>query len=1121
MTNLNLICNTKIKFIKNSLNKLGEIMKKNQNTHKINNKNFFYSTILSFSTILILSPPLSYAGIDIDQTPLTVAKPLPPNIWFILDDSGSMGSNYMPQGLSSNGVTRSAYTRNSIFYNPHVNYQPWHYEDGSLMPNADKKSVSNNLDRVFDEKTNKILDPLNLTDSNQCFHSPISTQIGDTNNNNSLYRYRLNKINTAGQLTASRCSASTNCAATNGCIQITNFEWTLPSGVVITRSIDEEWQNYANWYSYYRTRMKMAKASVSRAFSSLDENFRVGYTSIWDKNKFEIPYENDDGLFNGSNRKSWFSNLFKATSSGTTPLRVALGRAGEYFSTANPYKNSDGTELSCRQNFTILTTDGYWNGNGAGNSAANNDNDSKDGEEITGPNGQSYQYIAKNPYKDDRDGTLADVAMYYWKNDLRPTENNVPTTASNPAFWQHMRTFGVSIGEKGSLDPATDLPKIAKGEEKWPEPVGTTNSETAANIDDLWHATVNSRGEFIIANNADEFTKALQDSLASIASETGRAASGAASSTMIDSGTHTYFSEYSSGTWSGDMRAYKLDYATGKPIDGEGWSAHEALPEWADRKIYFNKNGTQTPFTYNNLTSAQQAVFDNNESIINYLRGDRSNEKTATNPTGTLRARDSELADFVNSQPVYVAKPLQEKFFSIQTFSGADTYVQYVESEKGRTPVIYVGGNGGMLHAFNGQTGEEIYAFIPASVITPELKDYSNPEYEHHYFVDGELTVADVYLDGKWKTILVGSLGRGGKALFALDVTDPDDIQFMWEVSSNDLPQLGNNLGKPIISQIAEGDWRVLVGNGPNGNDDTARLVMISIADGSISTISTNAGDNNGLAGIASWDADKDGLFETVYAGDLNGNVWRFTNLTSTSPTVLKLFTTAAGQPITASPMVAVDQKTEHTWVFIGTGQYLNEVDRENETVQSWYGLIDLDDNIPSRSELVERKILQTGTVSGQTVRTIEEGGDIDIATSRGWYIDLDASSAVGERIITSNIFYGSVLLTTTFIPDASDLCNPGGRSALWGINPFTGGRLGGGLFDLNKNGTFNDTLNGDFPSVLDGLPPIITGTPPITRKAGSGQKDSAKIHLSPTDDVPLSLFGGELERESWREVTN
>lgn len=1094
----------------------------------------------------LLTPYVSWAGVEIDQMPLTVGKPVEPNLMFILDNSTSMRRTYMPDTVpnitSGPNISHHVYTYNLVYYNPKITYYPWENADGTPYPNANYNAVSTNNVSL------SLSGSRNLASDAQCFHELKSPELA-TNNGNNYWRYKLY----GGKLYQCTAVASpTNrdrnnttegrpypyydaCNGSNDhvagpkrqCTEITgSVTWTDGTNSV-TRTIAQEFQNFANWYQYYRTRMKIAKGAASRAFAELDESYRIGFTKIGDSSIYmRIPVGTNDGLFEGTNRTSWFEALLDSTASlGSTPLRTALKRVGDYFANSDsdgPYgPGGADDQLSCRQNFAILTTDGYWNDSFTNATIGNADNTAAT-EPITGPNGQEYQFdpdADENVHlKDGSSYTLADVAMYYWKTDLRTNlTNNVPTSAKNPAFWQHMRTYGISIGMKGTLDPATDLDAIKAGHKSWPAP--TSNNQTT--IDDLWHATLNSRGEFLVATNSSELTEALVQTLSSIAAEKGRAASGAASSTNITGDDMTYFSEYMSGTWSGDVRGYEIDPETGrrKTNATKDWSASEQLPAWNLRNIKIASSGSLVNFTWANLTGEQQAALES-QDVVNYLRGDRTNEQSTANPNAPFRKRDSLLGDFVNSQPVYVGKPPYNPYYEKATTPGAADYAAHAESKANRTPMLYVGGNDGMLHGFNALTGVEVFAFVPAAVVDERLRSYADPDYEHLYFVDGELTVAEIY-DNAWKTVLVGTLGRGGRGVFALDVTDPNNISLLWEKTADDIPNMGNLLGKPTIAEVGpDSDWRVVLGNGPNGDDDSAHLITISLIDGSVSTRATSVSGNNGLSAPLVWDSDKDGLFETVYAGDLKGNVWRFDDIDKNSGNLHRLFTTIDAQPITAAPWAGVNPRDEATWIFVGTGQYLNEEDRTNTEPQTWYGLID-DRSEASAGTTIDASDLVKRTVSGsgeigeegnlRAARTVSAGTEAEMKDKRGWYLEF---TEAGERMLTPNSFYGSALLGTTFIPDGSDLCSPGGRSALWGINPFTGGRLRQALFQVPGQ----TSIGGVFPSVLDGLKPILVGVPPISVVA-DGDRNIAIIHTDPDDSEEFTPPAGVAELQSWREI--
>jgi type IV pilus assembly protein PilY1 len=449
----------------------------------------------------------------------------------------------------------------------------------------------------------------------------------------------------------------------------------------------------------------------------------------------------------------------------------------------------------------------------------------------------------------------------------------------------------------------------------------------------------------------------------------GSAASLASNTTKLESGARTYQSAFYSGTWRGDLIAYDVNQTTAALT--QAWSASSQFSTWSGRTIKFASDAaTLTDFAYGNLTGTPLSSATRQQ--IDYLRGHRSNEK---GNGGTLRTRTGLMGDIVNSQPVYVGSP-NARLYTAATFAGASVYASFAAAKAGRTPMIYVGANDGMLHGFDASSGVEKFAFVPRAGMAG-LQDYTDPDYEHRYCVDGELTVSDVYdAANGWRSILVGTVGRGGKGMFALDVTDPDNISLLWDKTSADLAALWNNLGKPIIGQLGDGRWYVMLGNGPNSSGDSADLVLVNILSGVSSSVSTGAAGDNGLSSVLAWSSNNDYIVDRIYAGDLKGNLWRF-DMTGGSGTVTRLFAArygATAQPITAAPTAAKDPSTGLTWVFFGTGKYLSDGDLSKKDVQTWYGLIDHGSTIPSdRSTLNKVDILEEGAVKGYTVRVIDD----------------------------------------------------------------------------------------------------------------------------------------------------
>jgi len=466
------------------------------------------------------------------------------------------------------------------------------------------------------------------------------------------------------------------------------------------RSYSAELQNFANWFSFYRRRSLTAKAAIARVIDDI-EGVKVGFHSIHNRlNQPVLPVNITTGGSSYDDTTTLLNLLYGLESSGGTPLRDALKDVGEYFDQAggdggigsSPYA-SEADGGACQQSFAIVVTDGYWNGSlsGIGN---------EDGSEGA-------------PYADTWSGTLADVAMKYYKTDLSTGLSNlVPINHPDLATWQHMVTYGISFGVTGTLNPYDyDLYNMNAAQRvypTWPDP---TDSENQERIDDLWHAAVNGRGQFLSAANPENLIDSLQALMENVMSRIGSGASISINGEELQAGSRVYQASYSTDNWTGDVKAYALNQSSGAVIrDNSIWSASDELESLAPGNRIITTYNTATsaaiPFQYDQLSPAQQLQLDGDpataEEILNYLRGDTTNEQQNG---GIFRNRNKVLGDIVHSSPTYF------------------------------DDVIYAGANDGMLHAFNAFTGQELFAYVPGLVF-PNLTDLASPVYAHRFYVD-------------------------------------------------------------------------------------------------------------------------------------------------------------------------------------------------------------------------------------------------------------------------------------------------------------------------------------------------------------------------------------------------
>lgn len=1097
------------------------------------------------------------AVVDISNLPLFLTASVEPNLMFVLDDSGSMQWELTPDefvlpyfvfsrvagtygggsypnytasvrynATNANERATARFARasavNRSYYDPSVTYRPWVNQDGTSYPNAVPTAAFHHPIRTGLGSRNLTVDN---TDSAIWVHrSATSAFYSISNASNSLTHYPAVYFNyngagvyDANNYTMVEIRSTTATYSGDGRASRTD----CTAGVC---TYAQEIQNFANWYTYYRSRVLASQAAIGRAFSGQGEGMRVGFGAI---NKGSTSIDSVDtrtiinGVrhFSGTDRQTFFNNLYNhVIPTSVTPLRRALDDAGQYFSRTDnrgpwgdtPGNSTSGAHLQCRQNYTILMTDGYWNGDEADTSNARNNNDGTGGPTITGPNSQTFTFNAVSPFVDSYSNTLADVAMYYWKRDLRTDlVNEVPVTTINPAFWQHMVTFGVGLGVTGTINPTTAFNAIGSGASvTWPDP-DVTNP---AKLDDLLHASVNGRGGFFSASDPTTFATELSNVLSSIVARVeSSSTSAAASSATLQSSTLLYTAGFRSTDWTGQFIARNIIRGTNGTLSlgSTAWDAEVQLRAQAaagTRNIFTSTRdsiiaGTQilsgTGVALNGTLSTNQtaALNKNTAGIVDNLASNRiswlygndaahsSFRKRNTEPTtGALRL----LGDIINSNPQFTGK----RDFGYRRLSDVGaSYLTYRTSSSylSRPDMLYVGANDGMLHAFNAQTGDESFAYVPSELLIPEgsntfakINPLIDPSYTHRYLVDGTVTTADAYWGGSWKSVMVGSMGAGGRTVFALNVTSPGSFStsnILWEFTD---PDLGYGSGKPTIVRMSNGDWAAVFGNGYNSANNKSVLFVVRLSDGQLlAKINTNQGDDtaaspNGLAApTVALNVDTLSA-NTIYAGDLKGRLWRFdvSGNTSTwdSSSKRKVLFQAkdsggTNQPITSAPEVALNPDDPSQLVItFGTGSYFRNQDSNSTQVQSLYGIID--DNgtaVTGRSELAGQTITWQGNVTiDGTSYTLREVSDNPIGTNKGWYIDLIFSgNAQGERVVSKPVLLtGAVrdrVRFTTMIPDPDPCGTTGGRTGfLMDVMLATGGRAGEAVFDLNDDGQFD-----------------------------------------------------------------
>lgn len=1118
------------------------------------------------------------------------------NVMLTIDDSGSMRAHHMPDGaFKLNGYdvsfpytggaramdilpddptptgnmtilgsvtaikgSNSVYQRqfrspdvNSIYYNPEVRYLPWMKPGGGRFADAVPTAAYWN---PADTTQGTVDLTATLSSSRKRWCTGPSTDAycptSDAQVSRGLY-YRL-KAGTDPRVAANYTQYDINdniafqkAAGRTDC-----------AGATCTR--EEERKNFANWFTFYRTRMFLTKAAISEALHGVGNTVRMGWGSINKTAVADIQGAATSVIrmgvndFDANQRSAILTQIQSPNfiANGSTPLRTAMDTVGVYFQRSDsrgPWSEKPGTvrtkaDLTCRRAYNILMTDGYYNDDyrGAGNSDATNG----DSYASSAPKGATYtRYVAEAPYKDNFSNTLADVAMKFWKLDLRPDlankVNPLPESSEvpggDPAYWQHLTQFTVGLGVKGTLDYTKDLPALTKGTKSW------TDDE----IDDLWHAAVNSRGRFISATNSGELAKAISSALGSAAGLDGIKEAGVASAgPILQDGNRKYVPSYTSVKWTGELEAFPLDQ-TGAASPTALWKASEKVLAHGDRPIYTWDAATKkaVPFKWAAMPTAVRNALGTggSEALVNYLRGDTSNEG---NEAANFRVRAGKLPDFVNSPPALVGGNVDMFYDGLPSIGTG--YRAFVEAKKKRDPVIFLGGNGGMLHAFRdtlGSTvpadaGTEVFAYVPNAVL-PNLsklakKDYGTAANYHQFFVDGPMTEADAYLSGAWTNVLIGTLGAGGRGLFALKL-NKDNIaanlnasSVMWELTSANDSDIGYISGDAQVGVLPDGSWKVFVGNGSFSTNGRAVLFVIDLATGSISKMVAGTAGGNGLGGVR---LIKNKLQQVVgaYAGDLLGNMWRFDFGDGTSTNWAlglggkALFTASSGgkpQPITAAPSYVPHESNGNVVIF-ATGKLSTDGDPDDVTRQAVYGVWDRTKagEASAQTPSVTRDQLVEQTISGPKVDSTTKrayydvsSNDVDWKEKSGWFMEFSIEDR--QRAINPPVVLGDFVYVSTLVPaSAAGECeSTEGKGFNFLMPAHEGGQYTKApVLDTNGDNVLNDSdmKSAGFLTRADGRGVVLTKKP--LRPGGTGETGTG---TDKETDISLQNSGGSAKTD-------
>lgn len=1104
-------------------------------------------------------------GLDLSKAPLFLNSAVDPNLLVTFDDSGSMGFGFTPDKVDDGSTTNCSwrYKRfyssafNKQYYDPTITYSPPLRSDGSSFPIQSFGSASTNGFSTgapaVNLGTGYFVTWWEGHTGPRITHNNTATGIncgqGD-NSNPKTYRFP------TGSASAFYCTLNTGAPNLTA---DTSYTCQAPTGA--------EQTNFANWFAYYRYRGNALKSSVSRSFGVLGDDLRVAWQNM---NNNPLTAGTVIGDFTGTRRTDFFNWLYASPLSGATPTLRSVIRAGEFFrrsgsSETNPYWEKDlSRELMCRQNFHVLVTDGFWNESShpysvlpAANNSIKNNRTLPDGRSFTASASTTgvhaaYVWNEANRVAACSGGgvctpSYSDLAFHYWATDLRPDlDNKVPaylpdrTTGvtggavdlsgvadvrdvpeiywnpkNDPATWQHAVQFFIGFGVDGALpyNPTT-YENIRKNNQQWPSP----RNNDQAGVDDSWHGSLASRGQYFGASNPNEVVDALSNILDSIVQRKGTNTAISVSTGIVSTGAVGYQTVFDSSDWSGSLLSRPLiaHPTTGVPSLGVPlWDAgckltggdclttgETNLPtrDWSSSRVILTSSApvgsSGVPFRFSSLSAEQVSALNDNPTTVpvdndgkgaqrlEYIRGNRSLEQENG---GSFRTRHSVFGAIMHSKQESFIPPTADRYDDNDWPPGSPEltapvrWVQFADANKTNPTYIGVGANDGSYHVIDASNGEEAFAYVPFAVYRG-LGKMTDPRYQFEPTVDGPTAVQRyVYTRGSWRSLLVGTLRRGGQSVFALDVTHANQVTeanassvVQWEFSDRSAggADLGYTYGKPFITRLHPlGKWVVMVPGSYNSDEadiatgsGRAVLFVLDAADGTLLRkfdVTAKDGNARGLTGVqgARYESNKD-LNEFAYAGDLAGNIWRF-DFSAASPsawTFDKLFDpgTPFVRPITTEPRLAYhpDQPKNYV-ILVGTGKYIERSDRSTAIpTQAFYGIVDIlpkggtpPTNLIKPADLLTRHVSTSGGL-----RRVD--GPRRAMPPKGWAIEFAESDYRGERVIARAEYspVGRRVMFPTFIPSGDDPCLPGGKSFVMFVDVGHGGAAndGSAFFDTN-----------------------------------------------------------------------
>lgn len=686
-------------------------------------------------------------------------------------------------------------------------------------------------------------------------------------------------------------------------------------------------------------------------------------------------------------------------------------------------------------------------------------------------------------------------------------------------------------------------------------------------------------GKSFFPKTSEELARDLDKVFSQINKLVSSASAVATNSKRLGADSLVYQARFNTDGWSGEIAAYQVDVTDGTVDTSENapyvWSTNNTLSTASQRAsimTWNDESNKAVKFEHSNLSPAQQSYLGDDsltqEAVVSWINGNN-----IITPAGFRSRPNGLLGDIINSDPVYVGAfnygynqlPASDASCTINGESssgsgctGAETYNAYVTgTAKSRTPMLYVGSNGGMLHGIVAGIGggQERLAYIPQGVyydwtdtnkngvldtneqasVVKKFYELTQEGYDHRYFVDGAPFGGDAFVDNEWRSFVTGGSGTGGRSVYLIDVTDPDSLNINsvnWDFVH---PELGYTMSNSIITRLPNGKWYSVFGNGLASGGDMASIFLVNVEDAAdyiqLKTGRGGQGQENGMMTVQVRVDNKRNAI-AIYGADMLGNIWRFNteNMTSSNPSApaANLVFTAVDsggnpQPITGGMRIGKHPTGLGSLIYFGTGKYFETIDKDYKATSlprhdTFYAVLDDGSNNPQirRQDLLAQSFIPLGT-DYRTATTLP----VDYEVNPGWYIDLKTNSNQGEKVVTTPVLSGSRIIFVSMLPSVGDRCVSTGSSWLNELDALTGAMLDTPPLDTNNDGRVNSEDKIVASALMDGYasePLIISAGEVDYKLMGSTSTTKSVITIAEAPPRSAAAAGGR-GRMSWQQL--